>query len=82
MQGETTPIAWPNIDANPINEFHTSRYIVCAFSALYPTGKADLRAERIRDVKPAEYFQHMLKYKDSRFTCHTCWQYFALNSQM
>ncbi|CAG8756587.1 470_t:CDS:2 [Rhizophagus irregularis] len=27
-------------------------------------GSADLQAEHIRDIKPAEYFQHLLKYKD------------------
>src|SRR5579864_9124415 len=33
-------------------------------------------------VMPAEYFKHLLKYKDGRFGCHTRWRYFALNSQM
>ncbi|CAG8731874.1 2837_t:CDS:2 [Cetraspora pellucida] len=64
MQNKATPIAWPNIDSNPVNEFRTSGYIARAFSMQYPTGNADLRAKRVRDVKPAEYFQHMLKYKD------------------
>ncbi|PKY44984.1 hypothetical protein RhiirA4_459452 [Rhizophagus irregularis] len=49
---------------------------------LYPTGAAELRSERIRDVRLAEYFLHLLKYKDGRFARHARWRYFALNSQM
>lgn len=44
MQNKATPIPWPNIDSNPVNEFRTSGYIVRAFPTLYPTGNADLRA--------------------------------------
>ena len=73
---------WPDIDGHPINEFQTFGYIARAFPTLYPTGKADLRSEHIRDVNPAEYFSHLLKYKDRRFARHTRWRYFALNSQM
>jgi hypothetical protein len=82
MQAKTTPIEWPNINGTSVNEFRTPGYITRAFPTLYPYGNADLHAERIRDVKPAEYFQHLLKYKDGRFARHTRWRYFALNSQM
>jgi len=82
MHAKITPIVWPNIDCSPVNEFHTPEYITRAFPTLYPYGNADLRAERVRDIKPAEYFQHLLKYKDGRFAQHTRWRYFALNSQM
>ena len=82
IQNENSPMEWPQIDNHPINEFQTPGYIACAFPTLYPTGCADLRAERIRDVKPAEYFRHLLLYKDGRFARHARWRYFALNSQM
>jgi ATP-dependent DNA helicase PIF1 len=82
MQTDNTPIMWPSIDGNPINEFRTPGYIARAFPTLYPTGDADLRSEHIREIKPAEYFSHLLKYKDGRFARHTRWRYFALNSQM
>jgi hypothetical protein len=82
MQSENNPIAWPQINSSPINEFQTPGYIACAFPTLYPTGCADLRAERIWDIKPAEYFKHLLLYKDGRFARHARWRYFALNSQM
>ena len=49
----------------PVNEFQTPDYISCAFPILYSTSAADLYLERIKDVKPAEYFLHLLRYKDS-----------------
>ena len=60
MQNNDIPIMWPEIDNNPINEFQTPGYIARAFPTLYPYGKADLRSEQARDIKPAEYFKHLL----------------------
>ena len=37
---------------------------------------------RIRDIRPAEYFSHLLKYKDGKFGHHPRWHYFVLNSQI
>ncbi|CAG8802972.1 2782_t:CDS:2, partial [Cetraspora pellucida] len=82
VQARNPPVEWPQIDSNPVNEFQTPGYIARAFPTLYPYGRADLRSERIKEVKPAEYFKHLLLYKDGRFARHTCWRYFALNSQM
>lgn len=39
-------MTWPQIDNSLVNESQTPGYI------------AELRAERIKDVKPAEYFEH------------------------
>ncbi|CAG8616750.1 6262_t:CDS:2, partial [Cetraspora pellucida] len=58
-------IEWPNIEHIPIDKFNTPEYIACAFSALYPYGIADLHSPRIKKVQLAEYFQHLLKYKDA-----------------
>ncbi|GES82793.1 uncharacterized protein LOC105316640 [Rhizophagus clarus] len=77
---ENHPITWPQINNNPINEFQMAGYIACAFPSLYSTESADFCAEHIRDIKPAKYFRHLLLYKDGRFTQHTHWRYFALNS--
>ena len=82
MQAGVNPVLWPTIDVTPVNEFQTPGYIACAFPTLYPTGNADLRSGRSREIKPAEYFSHLLKYKDGRFARHPRWRYFALNSQM
>ncbi len=80
MQTENPPVIWPQIDGNFINEFQTPGYIAHAFPTLYPTGDADFRGSRPREIKPAEYFKHLLWYKDGRFVCHTRWRYFTLNS--
>lgn len=82
LQNQSQYITWPEIDGNPINEFQTIGYIVRAFPTLYPTGIADLRASREKKIKPAEYFKHLMWYKDGRFARHPRWRYFALNSIM
>ena len=82
VQNQNPHVLWPEIEGSPINEFQTVGYIVHAFPTFYLTGKADLRTERLRDIKPAEYFKHLIWYKDSRFARHMRWRYFALNSLM
>src|SRR3954451_21680777 len=71
VQSNNAPVMWPEIDGIPINEFQTPGYMARAFPTLYPYGQGDLRSERARDIKPAEYFKHMLWYKDGRFARHT-----------
>ena len=41
IQLENSPIIWPEIENNPINEFQIASYIAMAFLTLYPTGEAD-----------------------------------------
>ncbi len=82
IQSNNPPITWPEIEGVPINEFQTPGYMARAFPTLYPYGKADLRTARAREIKPAEYFKHLLWYKDGRFARHPRWRYFALNSSM
>ena len=71
MQTGNHPLMWPDIEGIPINEFQMPGYMVRAFPTLYPYGQADLRSERPRDIKPAEYFKHFIWYKDGRFARHT-----------
>jgi hypothetical protein len=82
IQSNDPPLLWPKIDGTPINEFQTPGYIARAFPTLYPHGKGDLRSERAWDINPAEYFKHLMWYKDGRFARHPRWRYFALNSTM
>ncbi len=60
MQTENPPVIWPQIDGNPINEFQTPGYIARAFLTLYPTSDADFHRSHPREIKPAEYFKHLL----------------------
>src|SRR5579862_7106014 len=82
LQNQSQHITWPEINGSPINEFQTIGYIARAFPTLYLTGIADLRANRIKKINPAEYFKHLMWYKDGRFARHSRWRYFALNSIM
>ncbi|GBC48412.2 ATP-dependent DNA helicase PIF1 [Rhizophagus irregularis DAOM 181602=DAOM 197198] len=82
MQNDNPLSLWPEIEGVPINEFHTPGYMVRAFPTLYLYGRADLRSARVKEVKPAEYFRHLLWYKDGRFARYLRWRYFALNSSM
>jgi len=82
VQSNDSPLIWPEIEGIPVNEFSTPGYMARAFPTLYPYGCGDLRSERPRDIKPAEYFKHLLWYKDGRFARHSRWRYFALNSTM
>ncbi|KAI5699514.1 hypothetical protein M8J75_004058 [Diaphorina citri] len=73
-------IPWPEISAEPINEFTSASYIAIAFPTLFPTGAADLRSPRRVKVSPSEYFQHLMKYKDGRFSKILRFRFFAMNS--
>ncbi|CAB4412465.1 unnamed protein product [Rhizophagus irregularis] len=79
---ERAVIDWPRNEIFPIDEFHTCGYIARAFPTLYPWGTADLNDYRVKEIKPAEYFKHLLIYKDGRFARHPRWRYFALNTIM
>jgi hypothetical protein len=64
-------ITQPPLRTTPINEHNTSlSYLIDAFPFLFPTGQANLNAVRRYDVKDAQYFRHLLKYKDRRFARH------------
>ncbi|KAK3932747.1 52 kDa repressor of the inhibitor of the protein kinase [Frankliniella fusca] len=72
---------WPKIGTAPINEFQTPGYIPMAFPCLFPTGECDLLDKsRFYEMKPINYFRHLLKYEDQRFAQHSSFRFFALNS--
>jgi hypothetical protein len=64
IQSENLYEVWLEIDRCPINKFQTIRYIVHAFPTFYPTGRANLHAEYVKNIKPVEY---LMWYKDGRF---------------
>ncbi len=71
MQSNNDLLLWPKIKGIPINEFQTSDYMVKTILALYPYSQADLRSERAREIKFAEYFKYLMWYKDGRFARYT-----------
>ena len=73
-------LKWPSMSTEPVNELRTPGYIACAYPTLFPFGTADLRDERIKEVKTADYFRHLLSYHDNRFAKHPTFRFFAYNS--
>ncbi|RXK41116.1 hypothetical protein M231_01519 [Tremella mesenterica] len=70
----------PPVGCSPLNEHDRSRFLLIeAFPFLFPTGKADLHAPRPQDIKPGEYFRHLLRYSDGRFAGHNRFRYYAFN---
>ncbi|KAK3917466.1 ATP-dependent DNA helicase [Frankliniella fusca] len=61
-------LIWPSLGTTPINEFSSPSYISLCFPHLYPYGKADYTMPRPHKVKLSEYIQHLMLYKDGRFS--------------
>lgn len=77
---ETVP--WPKIGNDPVNEFTTEGYITCAFPTLLPTDAGEFLAPRLHGITVSNYFKHLIKYGDGRFTKHPRFHYLALNTEM
>ena len=75
-------INWPSTAGNPINEFTTEGYIICAFPTLFAEGKADFLGPRQRVVTIASHFKHLILYHDKRYANHPRFRYFVLNTLM
>ena len=78
-------IDWPKVVDKPINEYEDAGFISRCYPTLFPTGAADLHSSspnRRRALKEAEYFRHLMLYKDQRFSQHVTFRYFALNMLM
>ncbi|OWA50645.1 hypothetical protein BV898_15155 [Hypsibius exemplaris] len=76
-------VPWPVIGGVPVNEFEKNTgFVTKAFPALFPFGTGDLRADRPRQIKPVNYFRHLLKYKDGRYAQHGQFLFFAFNCEV
>ena len=73
----------PSIRLTPIDEAAgKDRIFVMAFPTLYPTGRADYNAPRLRNVELDNYAQHLIRFHDGRFGRHPRWRYLAFNMIM
>ena len=52
------------------------------FQLFFLNGIADLRDERMKEIKPANYLRHLLNFGDNRFARHATFRFFAYNSWM
>ena len=84
MEYSNTPVilTMPHIRGTPINEWSGHSIAIDAFSTLFPTGVADLAANRSIDVTMDEWTARLIKYKDNWFAQHPRFRYWALNTIM
>ncbi|KAK3924461.1 ATP-dependent DNA helicase RRM3 [Frankliniella fusca] len=75
-------LKWPELENHPISELGKSKYIVQAFPTLFPYGRGDISMVTNHKFTAREYFQYLMNYKDSRFSSHKIFPYFAWNSVM
>ena len=73
----------PRLRSTPINELdQTSTHLIDAFPFLFPSGRADLNAERRYKIPEHNYYKHLMRYADGRFARHPRFRYYAFNSMM
>jgi len=71
---------WPSVESAHVDEYTTEGYITMAFPTLFPTGEGDYLRPRPINIKPWEYFKHLIRYKDGRFAAHPSFPFYAMNS--
>ena len=84
----TSPLTWPEIGGEPINEFRTPFLATMSFPTLFSHGNRDpCNPGRPRSVPLTDAFKHLEKYGEItvdnvpywRFASHPCFPYWALN---
>src|SRR6202050_3158349 len=83
MQGdEPVILTMPSMHGTPINEHSGHHIAIDAFPTLFPTGEADIVAERDEKVEMKDWASHLMKLKGGRFARHPRFQYWVLNTMM
>jgi hypothetical protein len=73
----------PSIRSTPLDKAAgRERIFAMAFPTLYPTGRADFNAARLRKVDLNDYARHMMCYHDGRFGRHPRWKFLIFNLLM
>ena len=73
----------PSIRQTLIDEVSgKDRIFAMAFPTLYPTGKADFNASRLRKVGLNDYARHLMCFSDGRFGRHPRWRFLVFNMLM
>lgn len=76
-----TFLSMGSVRRTPIAEFNTSEACLSlAFPSLYPTGRAEFVAPRLREISYASYVKLMLCYRDGRFARHPRFRYATFNT--
>ena len=79
-RNKTVTIPWPTRSDTPFSEFTTNHFFTLAFPALFPFGCGDFRINRPRTCDSmADWVEHLLWYKDSRFAKHKFFKFIVHN---
>ena len=66
----------PSTRHTPIDEASgRDRIFAMAFPTLYPTGRADINARRLRTVSLQDCACHLMRFLDGRFGRHPRWRF-------
>lgn len=74
-------VVYPQMQAVLVNEYQEEGYIAKAFPRLFPSGAAEQPASRACAISPAEYFSHLIRYRDGRFASDPRFVLFALKTK-
>lgn len=72
------PLLWPS-SGPAFSEYTTDGLFTMAFPSLFPFGKADFSTPHQSKLELYKWVKHLMHYKDSCFTTHPCFRFFALN---
>jgi len=75
-------LTMPSMRGTPINEHSGHHIAIDAFPTLFPTGKADIAAERDEKIEMKDWASHLMKLKGGRFARHPQFRYWVLNTMM
>lgn len=77
------PLSMASLESVPLVERSKALHIArIAFPTLFPTGAASLNSLRERAVAMADYYCHLMRFRDDRFARHPKFRFWALNTQM
>ena len=84
---QKTPMNWPTVDDQPINEYQTPFLATLAFPTLFPDGKGDAtNPSPLKDIPLGERVKHLIKFAEKidgkwtyRFASHPRFSYWAFN---
>jgi hypothetical protein len=83
LQGdEPVILTMPSMHGTPISEHAGHHIAIDAFPNLFPTGKADIAAERDEKVEMKDWASHLMKLKGGHFAKHPRFRYWVLNTIM
>ena len=73
-----SPVPWPAAGLL-LSEYSTEGLFLMAFPTLFPTGDGNFTNPRHKKLDLYEWVKHLIRYRDSQFVTHPCFQFFALN---